>query len=160
MIRLPIYAGAAVVAAIVAAACGGYGSPSSTYGPSGTGAATTVTIGTGNSKLGRILVDSNGETLYLFEADNGTMSTCNGSCAQAWPPVTTSGSPLPGSGATAAELATTKRQDGTTQVLYHGHPLYRYAGDTKAGDTTGQGLDQFGGKWYVLAPSGNEIVNG
>jgi predicted lipoprotein with Yx(FWY)xxD motif len=146
-----------MVAAIVAAACGGYGSPSSTYGPSGTGAATTTTIGTATSKLGRILVDGNGETLYLFEADNGTMSTCYGSCALAWPPLT--GAPLAGSGTPAAELATTKRQDGTTQVLYHGHPLYRYAGDAKAGETTGQGLDQFGGKWYVLAPSGNKIDN-
>ncbi len=114
-------------------------------------------IGTASSKLGQVLVDGNGETLYLFEADNGTMSTCYGSCAQAWPPVT--GEPLAGSGTPGAELATTKRQDGTTQVLYHGHPLYRYAGDAKAGDTTGQGLDQFGGKWYVLAPSGNKIDN-
>jgi predicted lipoprotein with Yx(FWY)xxD motif len=160
MKRLPIYAGAAVVAAIVAAACGGYGSTSGTYGPSGSGAATTATIGTANSKLGRIVVDGNGEALYLFEADNGTMSTCYGSCAQAWPPFTVSGAPLAGTGIPGADLATTKRQDGTTQVLYNGHPLYRYAGDIKAGDTTGQALDQFGGKWYVLAPSGNEITNG
>lgn len=157
MTRPSIYAGAAVVAAIVAAACGGYGSPGSTYAPSGTGAATTTTIGTATSKLGRILVDGNGETLYLFEADNGTMSTCYGGCAQAWPPVT--GVPAAGNGTPAADLATTQRQDGTTQVLYHGHPLYRYAGDAKAGDATGQGLDQFGGKWYVLAPSGSKIDN-
>ena len=157
MKRLPIYVGAAVVAAIAAAACGGYGSSTSSYGPSGKGATTTTTIGTASSKLGQVLVDGNGETLYLFEADNGMMSNCYGSCAQAWPPLT--GQPQAGSGTPGTELATTKRQDGTTQVLYHGHPLYRYAGDAKAGDTTGQGLDQFGGKWYVLAPSGNKIDN-
>lgn len=157
MTRLPIYA-AAVVAAIAAAACGGYSSPSTTYAPSGTGTSTSSTIGSATSNLGRILVDGNGDTLYLFEADKGTMSSCYGSCAQVWPPVT--GTPLAGSGTPGAELATTQRQDGTTQILYNGHPLYRYAGDAKAGDTTGQGLNQFGGKWYVLAPSGNKIDNG
>ena len=61
---------------------------------------------------------------------------------------------------TAAELGTTKRSDGKTEITYDGHPLYTYAGDQKPGDVAGQGLDQFGAEWYVLAPDGHKIDNG
>ena len=57
----------------------------------------------------------------------------------------------------AADLGTTKRPDGTTQVTYGGHPLYRYAGDTATGQTGGQGSKAFGGAWYVVSPSGKAI---
>jgi predicted lipoprotein with Yx(FWY)xxD motif len=60
----------------------------------------------------------------------------------------------------AREEHTTKRTDGTTEVTYHGHPLYYYAGDAQPGDTKGQALDQFGAEWYVLAPSGSKIDEG
>jgi predicted lipoprotein with Yx(FWY)xxD motif len=96
----------------------------------------------------------NGRTLYLFEADKSPKSTCSGACAAAWPPLTTSGSATAGSGIKSAKLTTSKRSDGKLQVVYAGHPLYYYAGDTKAGQTKGQGLDQFGAEWYTLAPSG------
>jgi predicted lipoprotein with Yx(FWY)xxD motif len=85
------------------------------------------------------------------------MSTCNGACASLWPPDTISGTPKAGPGVDAAKLGTTKRSDGTLEVTYNGHPLYRYAPDTKAGQDTGQGLNQFGAKWYVLAASGSKI---
>jgi predicted lipoprotein with Yx(FWY)xxD motif len=109
------------------------------------------------SKLGPILVDGTGRTLYLFEADKSTMSTCTGACASAWPPVTITGSPQAGSGVTAGLLGTTVRPDGAREVTYHGHPLYSYVGDSSPGAVTGQGLSQFGAKWYVLAPNGNKI---
>lgn len=57
----------------------------------------------------------------------------------------------------AAELGTTKRTDGTTEVAYNGHPLYYYAGDAKPGDTTGQGLDLYRAEWNVLSPAGEKI---
>ncbi|WP_405626498.1 hypothetical protein [Streptomyces sp. NBC_01396] len=108
-------------------------------------------------KLGTILVDAKGRTLYLFEADKSTQSTCNGSCAAAWPPLLTSGSPTAGGSAKSGLLGTTKRSDGKTQVTYHGHPLYGYAGDSKPGDTNGQDLNQFGAAWYVLDVSGQKV---
>ncbi|MGW7410632.1 COG4315 family predicted lipoprotein [Streptomyces sp. NPDC054833] len=119
--------------------------------------ATGSTIAVASSKYGPILVDGKGSTLYLFEADTSTKSTCTGTCAAAWPPVLTSGAPKAAKGAKAALLGTTKRSDGSTEVTYNGHPLYYYAGDTKPGDTTGQELSQFGAKWYVLNASGNKV---
>ena len=65
-----------------------------------------------------------------------------------------------GTRVTAAKLASTKRSDGKTAITYAGHPLYTYAGDQKPGDVAGQGLDQFGAEWYVVAPDGNKIDNG
>ncbi|MET9763550.1 hypothetical protein ABZ016_31665 [Streptomyces sp. NPDC006372] len=108
-------------------------------------------------KLGTILVDGKGRTLYLFEADKSTTSTCSGACAAAWPPLLTSGAPSAGGSAQSGLLGTSKRSDGKEQVTYHGHPLYRYAGDAAPGDTNGQGLDQFGAEWYVLNAGGDKV---
>ena len=110
-----------------------------------------------STSLGKILVDSQGRSLYLFEKDTGPKSTCSGACAAAWPPFTTSGKPQAGSGVKAALLGTTTRSDGKDEVTYNGHPLYYYAGDQKAGDTNGQDLNQFGASWYVVSPAGNKI---
>src|SRR5256886_14032947 len=93
----------------------------------------SATISVQGSSLGQILVDGNGKTLYLFEADTSTQSTCSGACAQAWPPVTTKGAPKAAGGASASLLGTTARSDGTTQVTFGGHPLYSFTGDTKPG---------------------------
>ncbi|MPY64411.1 COG4315 family predicted lipoprotein [Streptomyces spongiae] len=110
--------------------------------------------------LGTILVDGKGRTLYLFEADKSTTSTCNGACAAAWPPLLTSGSPSTGGSAKSDLLGTSKRSDGKTQVTYNKHPLYGYAGDAQPGDTNGQELNQFGAEWYVLDTSGNKVEKG
>ena len=116
------------------------------------------TVSVANTGLGKILVDSQGRTLYLFEKDSGTKSTCSGGCATAWPPLRASGKPTAGSGAKASLLGTTPRSDGKPQVTYNGHPLYGYQGDSNAGDTNGQGINAFGADWYVLSPSGDEIT--
>ena len=153
-----IVGGAAIAAiALVTAACGtsGYSKPAAASGSAPSAAAASVSVA--NSPLGQLLVDGSGRTLYLFEGDTGATSTCKDACAQAWPPLLAPGNPTAGSGATAAELGTTTRTDGTTEVTYHGHPLYTYVADTKAGDTNGQGLNQFGAKWYVLSPAGDKI---
>jgi predicted lipoprotein with Yx(FWY)xxD motif len=110
-----------------------------------------------HTKLGNVLVTGSGRTLYLFEQDKGPASTCYGACASLWPPLLTGGKPLATRGAQAARLGTTRRRDGRREVTYAGHPLYLYAGDHKPGDLTGQGLNQFGAKWYVLAPNGRKI---
>jgi predicted lipoprotein with Yx(FWY)xxD motif len=116
---------------------------------------TTVSTAS-NSKLGEILVDSHGLTLYDFHKDQGTKSACYGSCAKIWPPLTTSGTPQAAGGAAASLLGTTSRSDGSTQVTYSGHPLYTYVGDTKPGEATGNGLTEFGGSWHALRPNGKE----
>ncbi|CAG6391099.1 hypothetical protein NMG29_36960 [Streptomyces cocklensis] len=118
-----------------------------------------ATVGTHNAggQLGTILVDGKGRTLYLFQADKTSTSTCNGSCAAAWPPLLSKGQPKAGSGAQSNLLGTSKRSDGTTQVTYNKHPLYFFAGDSKPGQTNGQDLNQFGALWYVLNPAGKQI---
>jgi predicted lipoprotein with Yx(FWY)xxD motif len=82
---------------------------------------------------------------------------CTGACVSAWPAFTTSGAPQAGAGVTAGLLGTTLRADHTTEVTYHGHPLYYYSGDQKPGDMNGQGSKAFGAGWYVVAPSGSKI---
>jgi predicted lipoprotein with Yx(FWY)xxD motif len=116
------------------------------------------TVRVADSGVGKILVDSHGKTLYLFEKDSGTKSTCSGGCATAWPPLRASGKPTAGSGANASLIGTTPRSDGKPQVTYNGHPLYGYQGDSKAGDANGQGINGFGAPWYVLSPSGDAIT--
>ncbi|GAA4985669.1 hypothetical protein [Kitasatospora paranensis] len=123
------------------------------------GGATGAVVAVHNSGLGMILTDSQGRTLYLFEKDAPTMSNCDGACAVAWPPLTTDGAPQAGTGVAAAQLGTLTRADHRVEVTYHGHPLYYFAGDHKAGDTTGQGSKAFGAGWYVVTPAGNKIDN-
>jgi predicted lipoprotein with Yx(FWY)xxD motif len=114
-------------------------------------------VNVARSPLGRILVDSKGITLYDFPPDKGTMSVCYDACAALWPPLITHGKPVAGHGVRASLLGTTKRKDGKLQVTYGGHPLYYFVTDRKPGQTTGQGLNQFGGPWWVISPAGKEI---
>jgi len=151
---------------LVLAACGGgtsaYGAGGGYHAPStapSTAAGTAATVDLRTVNLGQILVDAQGRTLYLFEADKGGKSNCEGPCATAWPPLLSTGAPQAAMGASASLIGTTTRGDGTTQVTYAGHPLYYFVGDKVPGDTTGQDIDQFGAKWYVLAKDGKKIDN-
>jgi predicted lipoprotein with Yx(FWY)xxD motif len=172
VVRLGWSVAGLAVLALVVAACAGGGSPSSGAGSSGAGSygaygAAPATSGGSpsaaivdlrGSRLGQTLVDGQGRTLYLFEADTAGKSNCNGACTSAWPPYVSNGAPRAGTGVTGALLATSIRGDGATQVTYGGHPLYYYAGDDRPGDAAGQGLDAFGARWYVLASSGNKLA--
>jgi predicted lipoprotein with Yx(FWY)xxD motif len=109
--------------------------------------------------LGRTLVDANGRTLYLFQADRPDVSTLSQAGLAVWPAFTSGGTPQATGGATAADLGTIAGPGGARQVTYHGHPLYYYVGDRQGGSTSGQGLNQFGGLWYVLSPSGSAITS-
>jgi predicted lipoprotein with Yx(FWY)xxD motif len=146
---------AAALAALTVAACGG-GATASTSPPK-TASGQPASIGVANSGLGKILVDSQGRTLYLFQKDSGTTSACAGACAGAWPPLRANGKPTVGSGATASMVGTSTRSDGKPQVTYNGHPLYRYQGDQKPGDTNGQGVTAFGAAWFALSPAGAQV---
>jgi len=148
-----------VAAFVMLAACGGStptsGAASPSPSPSATGSKVAVAT---NSKLGQILVDDKGITLYLFVADTGTASTCYTSCANIWPPLLTDGAPQAGTGVDASKLGTTNRTDGKVEVTYAGHPLYYFVKDKASGDTTGQGINGFGGLWWVVSPSGTAIT--
>ena len=117
---------------------------------------TRPTVQVRRTGLGQILVDSRGRTLYLFKKDTGSRSRCSGSCAVNWPPLLATGRPKAGSGVKGSKLGTTRRSNGKTQVVYNRHPLYRFVGDTKPGNTSGQGLDAFGARWFVVSPAGNQ----
>ena len=147
----------AAVAAMSLAACssgssggayGGGGSTSTSTGTSGA-AATVATADVGD--LGTVLVDGTGRTLYLFESDTSTTSTCTGGCAGTWPALLTDGTATASGGADSGMLGTTARDDGSTQVTYDGHPLYLYSGDSAAGDANGQGI---GGVWFAVTAKG------
>ena len=157
---LPAGLAVSAVAAVAAiSGCGG-STATSTAKPAAASTPQAASVGTRSTPLGTVLVDAQGRTLYLFEKDKGSTSSCYGGCAGAWPPLTTGAKPDAAGGASAGKLGSAKRSDGTTIVTYGGHPLYTYVGDAAPGDTKGQGLDQFGAEWYVLAPSGAKIDEG
>ena len=114
-----------------------------------------------SADFGPILVDGAGMSLYLFMADtqNSGASTCgdDDGCAAEWPPLLSQGAPVAGEDADAALLDTITRDDGTLQVTYNGWPLYYFHEDGAPGDTNGQGLDEFGGLWFLVSPTGEAI---
>jgi hypothetical protein len=94
----------------------------------------------------------------MWAKDTGNTSQCTGACASEWPPVTASGTVTAGGSATSSDLGTITRSDGTKQVTYDGHPLYYYAGDSAAGQASGQGSDNFGAKWWLVSPAGATVT--
>jgi len=172
--RFALLALAALALGIAAAGCGGSSSSSATPAASGTNASSgssgaygygggggsstsssAVTVKTASSPLGTILVDQDGKTLYLFEADSMNKSNCSGGCLALWPAVMADGNATAGSGVSAGMIGTAA---GSSQVTYAGHPLYWFSGDTAAGDTNGEGLTDFGGAWYAVSPAGKAVV--
>jgi predicted lipoprotein with Yx(FWY)xxD motif len=148
-----------VSASIVA--CGGGGTSDRATRPSlKTSSGQSATVGLAdNAGLGEVLVDTGGRTLYLFQKDATGKSACAAACAAAWPPVRAKGEPLAAQGLTSSKLGITTRPDGTRQVTYGGHPLYRYVGDTHAGDANGQGLTAFGAAWYAVSSAGTVVTH-
>lgn len=154
MNRKLLAAGAFTLITAAASACGSSPSTGSTNpSPSPAGTGTKVAV-VNNTKLGQILVDEKGMTLYLFVKDTGTSSTCYDQCAKFWPPLLTTGTPQAGTGANQSLLGTTTRTDGKVEVTYAGHPLYYFLNDKAPGDVTGQGVNGFGDLWWVLTPTG------
>jgi predicted lipoprotein with Yx(FWY)xxD motif len=168
---LPILAALALIGVLAMAGCGSSSnsSSSSSGGAYGGGEETTskpaatttssegapITVGTAKG-VGKVLVDSNGMTLYYFQKDQNGESTCYGPCEQGWPPLTTEGAPQGGEGAMASKLGTTKRKDGTVQVTYNNWPLYTFVEDKKPGEDNGTDSKAFGASWYPLHPNGEK----
>jgi predicted lipoprotein with Yx(FWY)xxD motif len=168
--RVPVpvkFAAPLAVALLAAAACSSSGSSSgsassgtspSAAASAASGSASSTMITTKTSSGGSFLTNSAGRAIYLFVADSTGKSTCDGACASAWPPVIAAGQPTAAGGAQATDLGTITRSDGTKQVTYNGHPLYYFSGDTGPGTDKGQGIDGFGAKWWLVAPSGSSIT--
>jgi predicted lipoprotein with Yx(FWY)xxD motif len=155
---MPVFAGAVSVL-LLTAACGG---SSGTASSASTGAAKAKsgasTVSTASTGAGKILVDSQGRTMYAFAADSKGKSNCSGSCLTYWPAVVAgSKTPTAPTGVTAT-FGVLQRQDGTAQLTVDGWPMYTYIGDTKPGATTGQGKNLSGGLWWVVSPSGKWIT--
>ena len=164
--RLATSVGGAVGVAVLAAACAsgsssstGAAAPASSAAASGSAASgSAMVIKTASASGDTFLTDGSGRAVYLWVKDSGGTSACSGACAGAWPPVTTTGSPTASGSAKASDLGTITRSDGTKQVTYDGHPLYYFAGDSGAGMASGQGSDNFGAKWWLVAPSGSDVT--
>jgi predicted lipoprotein with Yx(FWY)xxD motif len=172
----PLSAMAVAAAVAIAAGCGSSSTSGSSGGSASSGSAYGGGASYGNMSTKAVsapaaaakgaarigvahghLVDAKGRTLYLFEADKTSKSVCNGACAEDWPPTTTAGAPKAGHGVKARLLRTSRRPDRGTQVTYNGHPLYRYIGDSKPGQTNGEGISAFGAKWYMVNAGGKKI---
>jgi predicted lipoprotein with Yx(FWY)xxD motif len=152
-------AGAAALlagAGLLAGGCGSSG-PSAAPGPSPAPSVLSASEGgnpatllkTDATRVGTVLTNGTGYTLYWFSQDTATSSACNNVCQNNWPPVTgrpklDAGVSLPG------KLGAFTRVGGVTQATYDGHPIYTYAGDFEPGDTDGNGLYEFGGYWYAV----------
>jgi predicted lipoprotein with Yx(FWY)xxD motif len=149
--------------AVLAAACGSSTSSSTTTttaASAGSGASTkSVDLASASiAKVGSVLTGPNGKTLYYYTPDTSSSSACTGQCAVVWPPLTVpAGTKATLSSGVSGSVATIMRPDGTTQVVYKGHPLYYYQGDTATGQATGQGVD---GTWFVLSTSGSTPAPG
>jgi predicted lipoprotein with Yx(FWY)xxD motif len=167
-VPMPAKLGAALGVGLLAAACGSAATSSSQPAgstpaaagstPSASAQAAATVIKTTSGSAGAFLTNDSGRAIYLWDKDTMNMSMCSGACAGAWPPVTANGSVTAAGGATAKDLGTITRSDGTKQVTYDGHPLYYFAGDSGAGQTSGQGSDAFGAKWWLVSPTGASIT--
>jgi predicted lipoprotein with Yx(FWY)xxD motif len=146
-----------VVVTTVLFAVTGSGCSDSGGKPSSSASENAKTVSAHSGNLGKILAGSQGKVLYRFDKDSTSKSACSGDCSKAWPPMVVKDNPVAGGGTKKDLLATSKRGDGKKQVTYDGHPLYYFQGDGKAGQTNGQGLNQFGAKWYVVGSDGKQI---
>jgi predicted lipoprotein with Yx(FWY)xxD motif len=108
------------------------------------------------TKLGKVLATSSGLTLYAYKPDGKNKSHCYTGCAGFWPPLMTKGKPSAGAGVKASLLGTARRKNGKLQATYNGHPLYRYSGDSKAGQTSGQGYQSI---WHVMNAAGKVVTH-
>jgi predicted lipoprotein with Yx(FWY)xxD motif len=162
--------GLALGTAVTVAACGSSssgtaaGSPSSSAPAGGSSAASATISAKSVPGVGTVLVNGQGQTLYMLTSEKGGKNTCtqaNG-CTQAWPETllakgaTTAKA---GGGAQSSLLGTVKDASGNLEVTYNHWRLYTFSGDSGPGAAKGQGLTSFGGTWYVLNGSGNPVTS-
>ena len=148
----------AVLAPVLVTACG-----STNYlGESSVTTVASVTSGTVDVRpvkgYGDVLVTSSGHALYLLTSDPSGGSSCIGSCSIVWPPLVAGRQLKAGPGVKASLLSSFTRSDGVRQVLYNKHALYTYEEDSDPGMVTGQGVETYGGIWWLVSPAGHAIT--
>jgi predicted lipoprotein with Yx(FWY)xxD motif len=144
--------------AVVSAACAATVA-SAQAGPPAAHASRVAKVALRHTSVGRVLVDASGFTLFTFTKDSRNKDACVkiSECPATWPALSTTGRPIAGQGVRSSLLSTIKLPNGTKQVTYAGHPLYRYREASEAGETTYVGANQFGGKWYAINAAGGSV---
>ena len=162
-VRRDVVLGLLALVTIFFIACGGKASA----GASAANRSAPASVGTAAvvaPALGKILVDSHGMPLYVFHGDDPPLylfhqdpaPSCYESCAEFWPPLLTTGTPRATGAVEGQMLGTITRDDGTTQVTYAGHPLYRCTEDRRSGEANGDEVEMFDDGWYAISPTGYE----
>ena len=155
--KTPALAALLAASAVTLAACGGGASGTTTGGVGSTGGTTPATtsasgLHTATTSLGKVLVDAQGRTVYLLTADSRGTSTCGADCLVFWPAV------APGHAELAVPVGSTKTPDGTSTATVAGQPVYTFSQDHQPGDVNGEGINEFGGTWYAVTPSGQAAM--
>ncbi len=150
----PVVAGLLIVFALILAACSSTASNATQTGGNSSGAVPVTGNGVvkiaNDPKLGQILVNANGMTLYTNTVDTADHLRCvDPNCTNFWKPQTLSGQPS-ATGNIMGTLGTVKRPDGSTQVTYNQQPLYTFYLDKQPGDVKGEGFTDFGGTWHAV----------
>jgi predicted lipoprotein with Yx(FWY)xxD motif len=156
--KIPALAALAAASALTLTACGNNnsnGTAADTTGSGGAGSSSVTGLAVASTSLGRTLVDGQGMTLYVLSADGMNKSTCSASCLQFWP-----ASAPGGTSAIKAKTGQTTTPDGTPIATVAGHPVYTFSKDQQPGDVNGEGLQEFGGTWYAVSPSGKPLTGG
>ena len=156
--KLTMISGVALLA-VVAAGCGNSSSSDTTGG-----AASTTPVPSGGAlsvaatSLGRVVVDSEGFTVYMLTADSPGRSTCSSDCLSTWPPVAEPSSGTPSSPDITAKVGEAQATTGSAMLTVGGWPVYTYAQDSAPGDVSGEGITSFGGTWYAIGPNGQPVT--
>ena len=119
--------------------------------------ATGTTITSAPSSYGQVLWGPDRQVVYIWEKEPTATAECYGDCAEAWPPVLTTGEPTAADQVDPGRLGTTTRRDGSTQVTYNGHPLYYYAHEGP-GEVECHNITTHGGLWWVVTPAGDRAA--
>jgi predicted lipoprotein with Yx(FWY)xxD motif len=150
--KIPALVALSAAALLTLSACGN-GSSSTTAQPASTGGAGGSALSTGQTSLGKVLVDSRGMTLYTLSADGHDHSTCSAQCLQFWPAVAPAKS-----GKVSVATSSTTTPSGSPIATVAGHPVYTFSQDQQPGDVNGEGVNEFGGTWYAVSPSGQPVT--
>jgi predicted lipoprotein with Yx(FWY)xxD motif len=153
--KTPAVLAVAVTALLTLSACGGNSTTASDTAARANAGSSAAGLHTASTSLGTVLVDSSGRTVYVLSTDGPNRSTCSTSCLQLWPAVAPGGH----AGVTA-KVGSTATQSGTMTATVAGHPVYTFSGDQGPGDVNGEGLQDFGGVWYAVSPSGTAVTAG
>jgi predicted lipoprotein with Yx(FWY)xxD motif len=150
--KIPTLVAVSATALLTLSACGS-GSSSTTAQQPTSGGQHGSRLSVAQTSLGKVLVDGRGMTLYTLSADGRDHSTCSSQCLQFWPAVAPAGA-----GKLSVSSGSTTTPDGTAIATVAGHPVYTFSQDQKPGDVTGEGLNEFGGTWYAVAPDGATVT--